>query len=155
MFGRGRFANRPYNVLTSQGFPFQLRNSYRIGLTRLDLFVGFHPTPPRALPRWPRVWRRDHCFSNQRLRRLNGYEHRVFVNRKTLIREISRLFHNSTKRRINDAHIGMDGLGLCGPFGLSRPSKRKVLRRWPRVEQTTCKAGLPQRLSTKTPVLGR
>ena len=28
MFGRGRFANRPYNVLISQGFPFQLRKSY-------------------------------------------------------------------------------------------------------------------------------
>ncbi len=27
MFGRGRFANRPYNGLILHSFPFQLRNS--------------------------------------------------------------------------------------------------------------------------------
>jgi len=37
MFGRGRFANRPYNVLISQGFPFQLRHSYPNQLRMLSL----------------------------------------------------------------------------------------------------------------------
>ena len=68
MFGRGRFANRPYNVLTSQGFPFQLRNFYaiRIGLTRLDS-VSWGSTPHPAIelrPLDPVLAKRAQAFQN-------------------------------------------------------------------------------------------
>ncbi len=36
MFGRGRFANRPYNGWVLLGFPFQLRHSYFTKILPLD-----------------------------------------------------------------------------------------------------------------------